>query len=212
MKEYHKIQTVFKRDPDTKFKSLLEGGYSLPEFAFLAQNQWVYTEKVDGTNIRIQWTGTDVRFEGKTDQAQLPSPLVRRLQDLFLPQKERFQNQFPEGNVCFYGEGYGPKIQKVGSLYRQDQDFVLFDIRIGPWWLQRPDIEAIASKFGLRVVPILGEGTLPQLVDQVRTGFDSTWGAFPAEGIVARPKLELTSRNGSRIITKLKHRDFLHNT
>ena len=35
MKEYHKIQTVFKRDPDTKFKTLLHGEYSLPEFEFL---------------------------------------------------------------------------------------------------------------------------------------------------------------------------------
>ena len=36
----------------------------------------------------------------------------------------------------------------------------------------------------------------------------STWGDFEAEGIVARPKTELMARNGSRLITKIKCRDF----
>ena len=31
MNEYHKIQTVFKRDPETKYKTLLIGEYSVPK-------------------------------------------------------------------------------------------------------------------------------------------------------------------------------------
>ncbi|MBU1082564.1 MAG: hypothetical protein KKB59_18905, partial [Spirochaetes bacterium] len=49
MQKYHKIQTVFKRDPETKFKTLLIGDFALPEFEYLKNNLWVYTEKVDGT-------------------------------------------------------------------------------------------------------------------------------------------------------------------
>lgn len=45
MKEYHKIQTVFKRDMATKHKTLLIGDYSLPEFEYLKDNTWVFTEK-----------------------------------------------------------------------------------------------------------------------------------------------------------------------
>ena len=48
MTQYHKIQSVFKRDPNTKFKTLLEGEYSIPEFEYLKDNEWVFTEKVDG--------------------------------------------------------------------------------------------------------------------------------------------------------------------
>ena len=70
MKEYHKIQTVFKRDPDNNFKTLLMGEYSLPEFEYLKDNKWVFTEKVDGTNIRVIWDGKDIFFKGKTDKAQ----------------------------------------------------------------------------------------------------------------------------------------------
>lgn len=208
MKTYHKIQTVFNRDPETKFKTLLEGQYSLPEFDFLSSNNWVFTEKVDGTNIRIMFAndGDGIEFRGKTDRAQLPTPLVKRLQERFLPQLKTFEESFSSG-VCLYGEGYGPKIQK-GGKYRDDQDFVLFDIKIGEYWLQREDVEQIAVKLGLDIVPILSTGTISDMVDIVREGFESRWGNFTAEGIVARPKTELKTRSGHRIITKLKHRDF----
>ena len=208
MKEYHKIQTIFKRDPATNMKSLLMGEWSEPEFGYLAGNEWVFTEKVDGTNIRVMIGDGGVRFGGKTDDAQIPAKLVERLQERFLPQKAALLAQFPDGG-CLYGEGYGAKIQKGGGNYRQDQDVVLFDVKVGEWWLQRESVEEIAKQFGLDVVPILGRGTLNDLIAQVKDGFNSTWGAFAAEGIVARPAMELKSRAGHRIITKLKHRDFL---
>ena len=115
---------------------------------------------------------------------------------------------FPD-NGCLYGEGYGPKIQKGGGNYRADQDFVLFDVKVGDFWLQRGDVEDVAKKLGLDVVPIIGEGTLAEMVELARQGFKSRWGDFIAEGIVARPSVELRSRNGSRLITKIKHSDFV---
>ena len=211
MKEYHKIQTIFKRNPETKYKTLLYGEYSLPEFEYLKDNIWVFTEKVDGTNIRIMWNGKDITFGGKTDNAQIPSFLVTRLNNLFMSieQRGKFNDKFgEEGGVCLYGEGYGAKIQKCGGNYRQDQDFVLFDVKIGNNWLQREDVEDISNYFGLAIVPILGKGTLKQMVDITKNGFNSEWGDFLAEGIVARPETELRTRSGHRIITKIKHKDF----
>lgn len=208
MQEYHKIQTVFKRDPETKFKTLLEGEYSWPEFEFLSGNEWVFTEKVDGTNIRVMFDGEQITFGGKTDRAQIPGPLVTRLNERFLPQLATFKTLFSD-NVCLYGEGYGAKVQKGGGNYRQDQDFVLFDVKIGDWWLQRRDVEDIAEKVGLDTVPIIGRGTLLEMVEQTRPGFSSIWGDFMAEGIVARPAIELKTRSGQRIITKIKCKDFL---
>lgn len=207
MNQYHKIQTVFLRDPETKFKTLLDGQYATPEFAFLADNRWVFTEKVDGTNIRVMFDGSVITFGGKTDNAQIPAFLVTRLQERFLSQRPMFESKFADG-VCLYGEGYGARIQKGGENYRPDSDFVLFDVKVGDCWLQRKDVEDVAGAFGLDLVPIIGDGTLGDLVARVRAGFNSTWEQFAAEGIVARPLTELKDRAGHRIITKLKHRDF----
>ena len=107
-----------------------------------------------------------------------------------------------------YGEGYGAGIQKVGVNYRPDKDFVLFDVRVGRWWLQRQDVEGIASMLGLDVVPVVGRSTLFDAIDIVREGIRSAWGDFQAEGVVARPAVELARRDGSRIIAKIKCRDF----
>lgn len=207
MKEYHKIQTVFKRDASTKENRIIIGDYTLPEFAYLAGNTWVFTEKIDGTNIRVMWDGVDVRFGGKTDNASIPVKLYDAL-NLQFADTDLFRQKFDITPVCLYGEGYGAKIQKGGGNYRSDNGFVLFDVRIGEWWLQREDVEDIASHFLLDVAPIIGYGTLDDMVTMARTGIQSTWGDFQAEGIVARPSVELRTRNGQRIITKIKCKDF----
>lgn len=203
VKEYHKIQSLYKRDLKG---NMLFGDFSLEEFKYLANNEWVFTEKVDGTNIRVIWQNLAIRFGGKTDNAQMPTLLYDRLVELFKPGKmlEVFDN-----DACLYGEGYGAKIQKVGIDYKADGvDFVLFDIRVGNWWLKQDDVREIGTKLGLACVPIIGTGTLADLEDKVRDGFTSMWGDFPAEGIVARPKVELYDRSHRRIITKLKQKDF----
>jgi hypothetical protein len=214
MIEYHKIATVWLRDPETNHKRLLEGQYAHPAFEYLALNKWVFTEKVDGTNIRVMieppQTSDEslrIKFGGKTDAASIPAFLIEKLQERFFPQREKLFEMFPDG-CCLYGEGYGAKIQKGGGNYRQDQDFVLFDVKVGTWWLDRPSVDDIAEKLRLDAAPIIGRGTLPDMVAMTRDGFRSKWGDFLAEGIVARPSCELVTRAGDRIITKIKHRDF----
>ena len=218
MKEYHKIKTVFKRNPDDKFKTLLEGEYSLPEFEYLKNNEWLLSEKIDGTNIRVMFDGEQITFGGKTDKACIPAPLVAKLESMFLPKLEQFITIFGSSDatpishqaffeVCLYGEGYGAGIQK-GGKYRPDQGFVLFDIRVAGWWLQRVDVEDIAAKLKIDVVPSFDVSNLIGMIILAKEGFKSAWGDFVAEGIVARPVVELRARNGSRIITKIKFKDF----
>ncbi len=203
MDKYSKIQTIFKRDMAKKGEIIL-GKYSLPEFEYLKDNEWEFTEKVDGTNIRVHWNGSTVRFGGRTDNAQIPATLGAKLMDLF--PAEKFTN-FEE--VTLYGEGYGVKIQKGGGNYKSDGvDFALFDVMIDGWWLKREDVEDISDKLEIGIVPVLGGGTLNDAVYMARKGFDSVWGAFPAEGLVLRPRVELKTRSGHRIITKIKLRDF----
>jgi len=210
MKKYHKIQTVFKRDPETNYKRLLINEWSLPEFELLKDIQWVFTEKIDGTNIRIMWDGKKVRFGGKTDNAQIPTFLLNILQDTF--PDEAFREVFSDAdNVCLYGEGYGRKIQKGGNYLPDRTDFILFDCKIGEWWLTRESCEKMASDMNIDIVPIIGTGKLLDAVELVKNGFKSTIAIntdYDAEGLVMKPAPELFSRNGNRIISKIKHKDF----
>lgn len=205
MDVYHKIQSIYKRDSENNFKTFLEGQYSRPEFEWLKNNKWVATEKVDGTNVRIIWDGHLVEARGKTDNAQMPGPLLKAVDELFLP--EKFSSVF-DGPVTLYGEGYGGKIQKAGATYGPEQRFVLFDIWIDGLWLPRSAVEGIADNLGLPLVPVVFEGTLDQMVEQTKLGWVSQWGDFQAEGIVVRPEVELLDRRGHRIITKIKGKDF----
>ena len=229
METYHKINALFKRYTDGKKKGkLILGDWAVPEFEYLAKNQWEYTEKVDGTNIRVRfgYPGEDgylVVFKGRSDNATIPTPLLGHLNDTFTPGLFRDAGFEEDSPVTLFGEGYGPKIQNGGN-YRDDVSFVLFDVKIGDWWLSRKDVDDIAAKLGIDSVPTIGYGTLQDAIDIVssgitftdtgaikrwgRGGLKSQWGDFEAEGIVARPVVPLFNRKGERIITKIKAVDF----
>ncbi len=210
MKQYHKIQTVYFRDPENNHKTLLEGTWAKPEFELLKDIDWVCTEKIDGTNIRIMWDGENVRFGGKTDNAQIPTILIGVLQDTFT--NEIMAAAFPDAdNVCLYGEGFGKKIQKGGNYMPDRADFILFDVKIGDWWLTRESIENIAYKLNIAIVPIIGIWKLEKAIEYVKQGFISTIAdnkQYIAEGLIMKPITELFNRKGERVIAKIKHKDF----
>lgn len=209
MVEYHKIETVFERDVDGT-KKLIEGKFRNETVEFLKNNAWQFTEKIDGTNIRIHWDGHTISFGGRTDRAKIPKHLMARLNEIFsnVATEELFEQMFGEKDVILFGEGYGAKIQKVGSLYRKDVGFILFDVMIDGIYLARDNVENIATSLGLEVVPIVFEGTISDAVDFIKGCPDSTIGQAPMEGIVGRPKVEVLDRRGNRLIVKIKVCDF----
>lgn len=211
MKEYHKIETIFERDMDGS-KKLIEGKFRNECVEYLKDNQWIFTEKIDGTNIRIFWDGHKVSIGGRTDNAQLPADLVRYLQDLFINNEteQLFEQKFGETEVHFFGEGYGGKIQN-GGAYSKEEKFILFDVMVGNTFLSRENIEQIAKSFNCDLVPIVLEGTLQQAVDYVKTKPNSTITneIKESEGVVGTPKARLTDFRGNRIIVKIKVRDFV---
>lgn len=207
LKEYHKIETLFERDEKTK--KLVEGKYGNKTIEYLKDNKWQFTEKIDGTNIRIHWDGHKVRFYGRTDDGQIPALLVNRLVELFSGEvnEQLFEQKFGETEVTLVGEGYGEKIQK-GGLYRKGQDFILFDVMIADNWQPRESVEDIANYFGIDAVPIVLEGTIQEAVDYVKTKPKSKIGTADSEGVVGRPLIEMQDRCGNRVIVKIKVKDF----
>lgn len=216
MSKYHKIKSIFSRDPSNKHKTFLLGKYQDPEVEYLARNAWVFTEKVDGTNIRIMFGGgEELRIGGKSDNAQIHADLSHHLHKTFTPDTvgSVFDLSDDPPPVVLYGEGYGRKIQKGGGRYLSDSvSFILFDVLINGVWLERKNVDDVATKLGVNSVPIIGSGRLVEALEITRDGFvshiseDAT---FIAEGLVCRPAVELLNRLGGRIITKMKHKDFV---
>lgn len=201
MSEYHKIETLYERDVDT-FK--VNPGV-LKNRVYGAIKTWWWTEKVDGTNIRIMWDGSKINVGGKTDNAQIHADLVRYLYGLANP--DNMRSVFGETSAVLYGEGYGAGIQK-GGAYSPLKQFILFDVLAdSKWWLAQENVDDVGSKLGIQVVPKFGEMTLEQATELVAAGFASKIGGM-AEGLVGRTVEPLFDKKGARLIVKLKTKDF----
>lgn len=233
METYHKINAPFKRDMTGEITGqkgkLIIGDWARPEFEYLADNEWRYSVKMDGTNIRVELhKGFDfysAEYGGRSDNAVIPKPLLSYLEatfptypswrrDIQAPSyydryKEVYEwmGVFTQGEkVVLFGEGYGPKIQG-GGKYRDDHSFILFDVRVGDFWLSRENVVDVGVKLGIDVVPEVGRGSLYEAIELVTGGLRSQFGDFYEEGLVCRPVVDLFNRKGERIITKVKHVD-----
>jgi len=210
MIEYPKIETVFVRSEDGKRK-LIEGAYRNKAVEYLKNAEWEWTEKVDGTNIRVHWDGYKVEIGGRTDNAQIPARLYKKLETIFKTDEaeELFEQKFGIDDVILFGEGFGFKIQKCGADYiPNDNDFCLFDVLINDVWLDRMAVHDIAQAFGVPDAPVVGTGNIESAVKFVKSHPKSQFGTAYMEGLVGRPSAGLLDRLGRRIIVKVKYRDF----
>ena len=213
---YPKLETLYNRLPNFSVDTTV---LRVPAWGNV--KNWLVTEKIDGMNIRIGLHADgSVEYNGRTDNAQLPSTLVAYLRVTFNEDvmrtvfKQDEAGVWPE--VVVFGEGYGPKIQN-GHTYRPDVAVRIFDVSIGDWWLEWDDVVAIAERLGARVVPVLCqaldfprlEGDLHDIagISAVATG-ESGGPIRQAEGIVARAYPMLLTRDGARCMYKLKMSDF----
>jgi|SRR3990172_4301524 len=210
MIEFPKIETLWNRNKETFIVE--EGDFRCPEFGLVRPERWIFQEKIDGTNIRIGWNGKERVIQGRTDKAQLAGDLITNIQSSVTP--EKLAEVFPEVNseegVVLFGEGYGPGIQKDGGKYRSDKGFILFDVRVGHWWLEMPDVAAIGNSLGVRIAPIYNmdlEVIVSHLKADNLLSLESTH-EHKAEGVVLRTNPTLLFRSAQRCIAKLKAVDF----
>lgn len=201
MEAYPKIKNIYQIGGNKKY---LLGEYSFPELEYLQDMPWVFTEKVDGTNIRLIFQNGRLSVFDRAGNGEPPASVIDYMKEAVYPNIDLFRETL-KNDACFYGEGYGPKIQYGGHLYGDKVKFVLFDIKIGRWWLRREDVEGLAKILHLDVVPIIGKGKLKDGVEMV-VNHTSYWGNFPSEGFVAKPEVDLLTRSGERIIAKIKRK------
>jgi len=229
--EYPKIQTLFNRNPKT-FK-VIEDEIRRPEF--LIPSVWDVTEKIHGTNTRIYYnkyesTNPYITIHGRTDKAELPKHLieflkmkftVEQMQTAFTPDKFPIHGCY-SFKVCLYGESFGYKINS-GNLYTPEDTvaFQLFDVFIedstnplGGWWLELDNIADIAKKLDIKCVPYLGPMYTDDIIDMVKdddvmqSNVEGSHSGQMSEGVVCRSKPLLFTRDGKRLMWKVKRKDF----
>ena len=223
--EYTKIDTVAKRDLDGN-KRLIEGTFRDPAIEYLQDVKMEATEKADGTNVSIHWDGHGIAIHGRTEKADLPKPLMELLKACFKDEQteQLFEQLFPPKTyetpdgpttvlteATIYGEGIGPTIQKVGKLYGDQYRFLVFDIKIGNTYLEHsnPFYAQIIKALGVEEVPKLPDMTPNEAIEFVKSK-PRSWinKDAPMEGVVLRPKVRLYGPNGSRLIVKVKAKDY----
>ena len=138
---YQKINTLYKRDINNIIMQHYE--WSCPEFEYLRTLLWDASEKIDGTNMRIEVTSrivwdepmapsfrTGVEFnmviKGKTDNAQIPPHLDKYMKETFtdikvfasLGIKEYIpREEWAEHGWCVSKEDPTPMYEKIPEKY-----------------------------------------------------------------------------------------------
>lgn len=206
---YPKIPTLFKRDVFDNFRYVKSDQWYSPELEYLSPLQWEWTELIEGALIRLMWDGSLLSIRGKNLSTKAPPQIEKQFKETQITLSQKFLSFFgSEGHVSFFCIAFGAHL-KQGGKYSKIQQLNVLDVNIENSWISREDIIQTCTKFNLNPVPVVGKGTLSQMTKKVAKGFSSYYGNFLAEGIVARPLIELNDHSGHRIITKLKYKDFI---
>lgn len=184
--------------------------YRSPLLAYLAESPWVYSRKIDGENIRIQWDGEQALWNGKSNAFQCSAEFTDYMNRTFL--EEIFEEKFGRDKVVtIFGEKMGPKTQG-NELGLEEDEVILYDVNINGTWLSNESIIGVAQYFGIHTVfdfmdyPVQGKAssTLRGLIELCADGEFKDW-----EGIVATPLVEMRDQGGHRVIVKIKNKDYL---
>lgn len=174
-------------------------------------------EKIHGTSTHIYLKDNIVHYKSGGEQGKNFEALFDKeylFEELNLIIKE---NSWV--NIKVHGECYGGKQQNMAATYGPDLKFIVFDIKVNcgtssERFLNANDTVVLAERLKLEFVLYrIGKPT-PEWLDEeanshslqaIRNGMG---GGHPREGIVVKPLIESTFKNGHRAISKHKSNAF----
>jgi len=175
-------------------------------------------EKIHGTSAHVKITPTDIIFFSGGEKHNNFISLFNT-EEL----RARYLTLDPTTTATYtlYGEAYGGKCQGMSYLYGKELKFVVFDVKVGDYWLSVPDAEDVAKTFNLEFVDYVKIPTTLEAIDHerdrdsvqcIRNNVDTSklpeGKTLLREGVVLRPLIELSSNNGARICSKHKSDKF----
>ena len=207
MREYHKIETLFKFDNSTK---KFTNEFYNQNVELLKNHSWVFTEKIDGTNFRICWDGHKLTYAGRTDNATFSDEQIEFIQNQLVNEEKEimFEQAFQDKEVIVFGELYGYKILN-GGIYTDGKGlaFKVFDVLINDIYLTYESTKILCEQLNYDIVPVVLEGTIADGINYVKNNTISTFSKATLEGLVGKPIGDFRDRLGKRIVVKIKKRD-----
>ena len=206
MERYGKTPGPFKR---AKSNKIIPGKWSDSTFHYLQDAKFLFTEKLDGTNIRLIYHPAhytaDIAdhpvaidpnargLEAMTGSQLVPARLeIKGRSDAAVVHHrlvewaetldiEKFVNAFSDNRVCIYGEGIGDGIQKGGPQYGATH-FRAFAIKGSRGFLPWYITDEICRRsLQLLTAPVILEATLNEGIEYMRTGFKTMLGPNPGQ-------------------------------
>ena len=177
------------------------------------------TEKVHGTSAHVAWNPDQkqiVYFSGGASAENFRALFDEAFEERFMKLVDQNGKDI---EVVVFGEAYGGKMQGMRLTYGNELRFIVFEVRIGCYWLSFDKVREIAKDLGLEVVPgkvlpateeaLTEYRNSPSEVAVMRGCQDNAdrFGNKPPlrEGIVLRPLVEMRTNDNSRVIAKYKN-------
>lgn len=205
---YHKIENLYKRDPNTFKYDVTK--INRPEFELLGL--WDVSEKVDGMSVHIELpgpihSGAPFYVYGRSSNTQFHQKWLDVMNPLGHSLTDKGLNA--DSTCRIYGELYGPGINSGGG-YGGGIRFAAFDISFGTVFVNPQVFHELCQQNDIPTVPRFGHMWFDEIDKLVQEGFQSkvTGARVQAEGIIAKSPVELRNNAGKRLMFKHKSADF----
>ena len=170
------------------------------------------SEKIHGSSSHISFKDNTLHFfaGGEKQENFLKIFDIENL-------TKKFNELYSSQNIIIFGEVYGGKCQAMSHTYGTELKFCAFDVKYEEIWQDFLVAERIVNNLGLEFVYYKKVSTdIKELdaerdaesVQAIRNGCGT---GKKREGVVLRPLIEMTNKNGERIIAKHKREDFSEN-
>lgn len=178
----------------------------------------VVLEKICGTNVRFGWFNERFRIGGHNEEFDFersaPSSgfeFLGWVRTADLVQRVRKLAESLSAEVIFYGEWFGPGIQK-DVVYAREKQLRIFDVRVNGDLVDWDRVVQLTERIGLKTVPLLYRGKPDrEIFDASRTipsaiAYENGVGSQEniSEGIVIKPSRMRRDSHNDWIIAKHK--------
>jgi len=207
--KFPKIYTLYDRGKDFK---LIEGVINPKLVGIENIKEFVVSIKIDGTNCGIVLTQEkEILIRKRSDFIKDDKQHHHYFEAIKDIDMEKIKDYFKDSNslITIFGEVCGKGIQKQGETYSDKPTFILFDIKCGNSFFDWDDLIKFSKFTGIKMVEWFKfEGKdildynywLNLLKEANKTKY--------VEGYVVRSRPALLSKFGTKMLFKIKLKDF----